>query len=136
MTDISSLGQTLAQAATEQAPQKTAEPSASDESAFKQAMGKGEQPQAANPEAETQNVPSVKATETAEITPGNRILEALGHYQKQGQAMGDSLANVGNSPADMLKFQMQVMQHSATTELMSKAVGKATQTVETLLKSG
>ena len=50
--------------------------------------------------------------------------------------MGDSLANVGNSPADMLKVQMQVMQHSATTELMSKAVGKATQTVETLLKSG
>lgn len=135
MTDVSSLGQAAAQVITEQAGGTTAECSASDVSKFQSAMGQ-QQTEPAPRGAEARSVQEVESTESAVQNPGHRILDALGDYQKQGAALAETLATTGSSPAEMLKVQMQVMQHSAQTELLSKAVGSANKTVETLLKSG
>lgn len=136
MTDVSSLGQAVTQVVTEQAGGTTAECSASDVSKFQSAMGQQEQAPAAGSHVEAQSVQAVEGAASAAQSPGHRILDALGDYQKQGTALAESLANSPDSPAEMLKIQMQVMQHSAQTELLSKVVGSANKTVETLLKSG
>jgi Type III secretion basal body protein I, YscI, HrpB, PscI len=138
MTDIASLSQGVAQTIKEQASSGAGggTASAEDVSKFQSAMTQPEPGKAAGNDAALPEVKGVAAADNAEKSPGQKILDYLGDYQKQSKDLSETVSKAGDSPADLLKVQMHVMQHSMQTEMMSKVVASVNKITESLLKSG
>ena len=70
---------------------------------------------------------------------GDRILNGLGKLNEDSKAAIDQVeaagAKVEMNPSDLLKAQYSLVQVSVQQDVMSKVVGKATQTLDTLLKN-
>jgi|HubBroStandDraft_6_1064221.scaffolds.fasta_scaffold641401_2 type III secretion protein I len=70
---------------------------------------------------------------------GDRILNGLGKLNEDSKAAIDQVeaagAKVEMNPSDLLKAQYSLMQVSVQQDVTSKVVGKATQTLDTLLKN-
>jgi type III secretion protein I len=70
---------------------------------------------------------------------GDRILNGLGKLNQDSKAAIDQVQAVGSkgeiNPSDLLKAQFSLLQVSVQQDVTSKAVGKATQTLDTLLKN-
>ena len=100
-----------------------------------------QQPGAATPGADSdlpvQAIHDVHAGSGTSL--GDRILNGLGKLNEDSKAAIDQVeaagAKVEMNPSDLLKAQYALMQVSVQQDVTSKVVGKATQTLDTLLKN-
>ena len=112
---------------------------ASDAARFQEALGGGVQ--AAPAEAATRS-PAVEPSGVipASASPGDSILQSLqkmrSDYREATGKVESSTRTDGNpSVQDLLRTQMELNQVSMQVDLTAKVVGKATQGIETLVKS-
>jgi type III secretion system YscI/HrpB-like protein len=137
--------------ATSAAGKKTAEASPDAVAALDQAMQAGNNPaQQAAPQA-AEGPTAVSAEQAPDIPPveqvagadqptlGERILDGLGQMQHDTKAALDHAQTALNSgdlnAADMMRVQFELMQVTIQQDVTAKVAGKATQTVDTLLKN-
>ena len=102
-----------------------------------------------NPHQATTAAPAAEADMRVHAVPdtpggsgsslGDRILSGLGKLNEDSKAAIDQVQAVGSkgeiNPNDLLRAQFSLLQVSVQQDVTSKAVGKATQTLDTLLKN-
>lgn len=115
------------------------EANASDATRFREALGGGAQ---AAPVEAAAEPPAVEpgGVMPASASPGDSILQSLqkmrsDYREATGKVESSTRADGNPSVQDLLRTQMELNRVSMQVDLTAKVVGKATQGIETLVKS-